>query len=104
MESHFFVFPTTHLGEGHSNALSESMAYGVVPIVADNGFNKDIVINAGVVMPIDASAQNYFREMDTILTSKMWELYSERSRQRIISNFSNKVVSDNFFEFINRYQ
>lgn len=100
-DSHFFVFPTTHKSEGHSNSLTESMARGVVPIATDNGFNKDVILNAGVVMPPNTSAQQYYEEIDSLIVSEMWEEYSERSRKRIASNFSNSIVSSSFFQFIN---
>ena len=47
---HFFIFPTRELREGHSNALNEAMAKGVVPIVSDWGFNRDVVCDDDLVV------------------------------------------------------
>src|SRR4029079_861772 len=39
-QEHIFLFPTRHPGEGHSNALTEAMAAGLVPVCSDQGFNS----------------------------------------------------------------
>lgn len=41
----FFIFPTTERREGHSNALTENMCYGVIPIANNIGFNKSVINN-----------------------------------------------------------
>jgi glycosyltransferase involved in cell wall biosynthesis len=58
-EEHIFLFPTRHSGEGHSNALTEAMASGLVPICSDHGFNRDVVGDCGFIMPADATADDY---------------------------------------------
>jgi glycosyltransferase involved in cell wall biosynthesis len=77
------------------------MAYGVVPIVSNNGFNKQVIKNAGVTLEINATANDYFGEIDKILTNKLWLKLSENSRHRVIDNFSNSAVSESFFNFLN---
>ena len=90
---HFFVFATTHLGEGHSNALTEAMAVGVVPICSDNGFNSNVVGGAGVVLPRDASAQDYADAIKHHCGSEAtWRAASQHALKRTRSNFSDKVV------------
>ena len=42
-ESHFFLFLTRWFGEGHSNALTEAMARGCVPVASDHGFNASVI-------------------------------------------------------------
>ena len=42
-DMHFYIFPTQEGGEGHSNALTEAMAWGIVPIATTQGFNKDVI-------------------------------------------------------------
>lgn len=49
-QSHFFVFLTKWAGEGHSNALTEAMARGCIPIVTNHGFNASTVAGCGVVI------------------------------------------------------
>lgn len=49
-QAHFFMFLTKWRGEGHSNALTEAMSQGVVPVVTDHGFNCDVVGVDGIVV------------------------------------------------------
>lgn len=100
LKSNFFIFPTFHDGEGHSNALSEAMAYGVVPLVSDNGFNKAVVKDVGKVFDINAKAESYAEAVDEIVVNGKWQKFSEAARLKILNKFSNKNVSDNFFKFI----
>jgi len=58
-QEHIFLFPTRHYGEGHSNALTEAMAAGLVPICSDHGFNRDVVGESGYILPADATANDY---------------------------------------------
>lgn len=46
----FFIFLTAWKGEGHSNALTEAMSQGAIPIVTDHGFNKDVVGALGILV------------------------------------------------------
>lgn len=42
-DKHFYIFPTKENGEGHSNALTEAMTWGIIPIATDQGFNKNVI-------------------------------------------------------------
>lgn len=90
--AHFFVFPTRHLSEGHSNALTEAMAEGLVPICSLNGFNRSVVGDTGRVLPISASGDDYAREIMAIGVGKEWSRLSERARQRVAQRFTGEVV------------
>lgn len=91
--SHFFVFPSRHDGEGHSNALTEAMSQGLVPIAADNGFNRSIVGDAGVVLPKHADGAQYAAHIAMISEQDQWHELSCRARARIAERFSrDKVV------------
>lgn len=48
--SHFFLFLTEWRGEGHSNALTEAMGQGAIPIVTDRGFCRSVVGEDGIVV------------------------------------------------------
>lgn len=102
LKSCFFLFPTIHTGEGQSNALLEAMGYGLVPIVSDNGFNRDVVYDKGLVLSVDAQGKDYAQLIKSIVSNEKWLDLSEKSRLRIINNFSNSVVSENFYNFINK--
>jgi len=47
----FFVSDDLTIGEGHSNALTEAMDAGLVPICSDHGFNRDVIGNCGFLLP-----------------------------------------------------
>lgn len=91
-KAHFFIFPTRHNGEGHSNALTEAMADGLVPICSDNGFNRSIVADAGRVLPLDATAQDYAKAIAEIGTGEAWRALSHAASRRVAENFTGAVV------------
>jgi len=101
-KSHFFIFPSTHAGEGQSNSLTESMACGLVPIVSDNGFNKSIIANCGIVISKKASEFQYAKAIEHIINENLWSAFSKKARERIIKEYSNHTVCRNFFNYINR--
>ena len=90
--AHFFVFPSRHRGEGHSNALTEAMAEGAVPVCSDAGFNKSVVGDAGRVLPAAAPAEDYARAIMEIGTGPNWQRLSQRARQRVALHFTGDVV------------
>ena len=90
--SHFFIFPTEWWGEGHSNALNECMAEGVVPVCSDNGFNRSVVGDAGRILPGDATAETYAREVAKIWKSGEWPDLSKKSTDRVRTWFAADVV------------
>ena len=92
--SHFFLFPTTHIGEGQSNALTEAMACGMVAIVSNHGFNASVVGTDGVVLPKEALAEDYAAALHRIWQQGEWPELSRRARARIEQRFSSDQVVD----------
>jgi glycosyltransferase involved in cell wall biosynthesis len=90
--AHFFVFPTRFIGEGHSNALNECMAEGVVPVVSDHGANRHVVADAGLVLPPDAAAADYAAAVARIWRAGEWRARSDRCVARIGERFQAGVV------------
>lgn len=90
--SQFFLFPTSHAGEGQSNTLTEAMACGCVPITSDHGFNRDVVGDCGVVLRPDADAGEYARALRTVWESGDWSTLSEDARRRIREKYSSKKI------------
>ncbi|MBK8086031.1 MAG: glycosyltransferase family 4 protein [Devosia sp.] len=89
-DGHFFVFPTRHRGEGHSNALTEAMSQGLVPIVADNGFNRQVIADSGVVLDMAASGEDYATAIEMILARGDWNRLSTAARQRVLDQFTGE--------------
>jgi glycosyltransferase involved in cell wall biosynthesis len=97
--SHFFIFPTTHRGEGHSNALTEAMALGVVPICSDNGFNAAVVGGAGAILPKTAAAPEYLRVIRNIMNNGSWSTLSKCAADRVKRHYCHLVVLPNLINF-----
>ena len=88
--AHYFIFLSLWRGEGHSNALTEAMARGCVPIVTHHGFSADVVDTCGFVVEdrekIDAA-------VDWIVAgwnSSSWQESSRATVERIADNFTDR--------------
>jgi glycosyltransferase involved in cell wall biosynthesis len=92
---HFFIFPTSHTGEGHSNALTEAMANGCVPICSDVGFNKSVVGDCGIILPSHSCTSEYVTAITNIVTDDKWIILSKKALNRIRNNFHAKKVIGN---------
>lgn len=92
--SHVFVFPTAWPGEGHSNALTETMAEGIVPVCSDHGFNNRIVADAGVVLPPEASGVDYADAIARLWNGGSWPAYSRKCTERVGALYTADVVID----------
>ena len=91
-DAHFFVFPTRHFGEGHSNALTEAMAEGLVPVCSEQGFNRSVVEDAGVILPVTASASDYAEAIASIWLSGRCPDLSAAAHERVKHHFTGDVV------------
>lgn len=81
----YFIFPSTHPGEGQSNSLIEAMGNGLVPIASANGFTTDVVGDSGVVLPLEASGHDYAEAIAQV-GHDGFDNYSRAARQRILHN------------------
>ena len=93
-DSHFFLFPTTFFGEGHSNALNECMAEGVVPVVSDHGANRCVVGDGGIVLRKNASAGEYAAAVKSVWTNREWTSRSHFCTTVIAERFYAPIVMD----------
>lgn len=91
-QKHFFVFPTRHFGEGHSNALTEAMAEGVVPICSAHGFNRSVVGDGGEILEAAAPAVAYADMLMRCAEPGRWSQLSWRARERAENIFSSARV------------
>lgn len=90
---HFFIFASAHPGEGHSNALTEAMACGVVPICSDNGFNRDVVAEAGFVLPQSATVRDYSNCIAKFHgEDELWRTMSRRATARVRDHYSHEHI------------
>lgn len=87
---HFFIFPTKEPREGHSNALNEAMARGVVPVVSDWGFNRDVVNDEDLIVPHVAADEFSSRINKIWAQDGAWVEKSRYVRDRVTTLFSEE--------------
>lgn len=106
-KSHYFIFPSNEPDEGHSNALTEAMTFGVVPLASNIGFNKDIISDEQLIVESFESI-DYANCIELIEQKNMWREKSNKMVNRAEENYSEKIVKNNFltiFEnLIGKYQ
>lgn len=88
---HFFLFPSHEQAEGHSNSLTEAMTLGLIPIVSDWHFNRNIVGDDRLVVK-GYNAEDYASKIDEIIRSGEMATLSHFSRQRVKDAFTESVV------------
>ena len=90
-DKHFYLFPTEEPHEGHSNALTEAMAWGVVPIATAQGFNKSVIGDERLVTH-ELSVDSFTSVIMWILDNNLVNELSRFVYQRVRDNFTEKVV------------
>lgn len=93
-QAHFFLFLTKWHGEGHSNALTEAMSQGVIPIVTDHGFNRNVVGEDGIVVKDRGQLTEAVTEIKALL--KQPDMLAERGERivvRVRENYSEESVA-----------
>lgn len=96
-DKHFFLFPTTEPREGHSNALTEAMSWGLIPIASDNGFNRTIVGNDALIVD-HISPESIASVVIRIIESGGTRELSEQAYQRIQENYTEDIVYERLKE------
>ena len=90
-EAHCFVFPTRHYGEGQSNALTEAMACGCVPLASRHGFNEAAIGEPTLVLDRDAGAADYADAVQRLWPAR-WAELSARMQRRARERFSTAAA------------
>lgn len=97
--AHYFVFPSQEKQEGHSNALTEAMGCGVVPIVSEAGFNGSICgIPELVVKSVEADS--FANKIMEIEKNNRWKYYSAWVYRRIVENYTQSIVSKRLIGYV----
>lgn len=94
-DKHFFIFPTE--SEGHSNALTEAMSFGIIPIVSNRGFNKTVVGNVDLLID-EMSANAFADKIDNIVQNNAFQKYSHQVFRRVKENYTQSIVSSRFLD------
>lgn len=97
---HIFLFPSNEDREGHSNALNEAMAWGLVPVVSNNNFLPSIVGDESLVA-IDNNALTYVRIISDLIDNNLISEKSKQMYQRVKDNFTQSVVDERLIKELN---
>jgi glycosyltransferase involved in cell wall biosynthesis len=88
--AHYFLLLSLWRGEGHSNALTEAMARGCVPVVTRHGFSADVVASCGTIVDdrerTDAAADWIVANWN----AADWPASSQAAVRRIADNFTDR--------------
>lgn len=98
-DAHYFIFPSEEKQEGHSNSLTEAMGCGVVPIVSTAGFNASICGSSELVIDT-ISPEKFADKIVEIENGHSWGKWSEKVYQRIIENYTQKIISKKLISYI----
>ena len=90
-DQHFFIFPSVEPKEGHSNALNEAMAWGVIPIVSHHNFLSDIVDDNSLVAK-DYQVESYVSIISDIIEKDRIKYYSDKVYNRVKNNYTEKII------------
>lgn len=90
-DKHFYLFPSTEPREGHSNALTEAMSWGLIPVATDMGFNRTIVDDDTLIIK-QPSPKSFADIVANIVDNGRLRELSEKAYDRIHSNYTEDVV------------
>lgn len=90
-DKHFFIFPTQNNREGHSNALTEAMAWGVIPITTKQGFNASVIDDNNFIVN-EVSAIAFAKIIEKVIDQNKISYYSSIFYNRVIDNYTDKII------------
>lgn len=90
-DKHFYVFPSQQEYEGHSNAVTEAMAFGVIPIVSPQGFSRTVVGHSRLVID-NYSVEDYASSISKIITNNEIDFFSSYVFDRVSQYYKDDVV------------
>lgn len=99
-EAHYFLFPSQEIKEGHSNSLTEAMAFGVVPLVSTAGFSPSIVNDKNLVIP-EIDPKKYVDKICEINQKEQWEQYSKIMFDRVRKLYTETCVREKIIKAFN---
>lgn len=92
-DKHFYIFPSVQPREGQSNAVTEAMSFGIIPIASPQGFNRSTIGDEALIVN-DLTAKSYAERISSIIQKKEVEKYSQFVRNRFLREFTEECVFD----------
>ena len=90
-DKHFYIFPSIQPHEGQSNAVTEVMSYGIIPIASPQGFNRSTIGDDYLIVD-ELTSEAYAERIAEIIRKGEIEKYSRFVRQRFMDNYTEQVV------------
>ena len=90
-DKHFYIFPSTEPHEGHSNALTEAMAWGLIPIATSQGFNRSVIGDDDLIVK-DLSVDEFVARISAIIDNDKIEELSRKMYLRIKENYTDEII------------
>lgn len=91
-DKHFYVFPSMQEREGHSNALTEAMAYGIIPIASPQGFSRTVTGDERLIVD-EYSAKAYAKRIETIVSEGEMDKLGAFVYQRVCDNYTETALA-----------
>lgn len=99
-DKHIFLFPTTTKREGHSNALTEAMSWGCVPITNKHGFSRTVVGDDHLIAD-SIDVKNFIFVIDSLIESDSLDRYSKYSYNRVMTLYTDSIALQNITDVYN---
>lgn len=93
VDKHFYVFPSEQPREGQSNAVTESMSLGIIPIASPQGFSRSTIGDDKLIVD-ELTAKAYAERIASIISAGEIKKYSHFVRQRFMDNYTEEAVFD----------
>jgi len=90
-DKHFYIFPSEQPREGQSNAITEAMSLGIIPIASPQGFSRSTIGDDNLIVE-ELSAKAYADRIASIIENGEIAKYSSFVRKRFLDNFTESVV------------
>lgn len=90
-DKHIYIFPTKEPREGHSNAMTEAMAWGVIPVAAGHGFNRSVISNDKLIVE-DIDADMFAKTIDSLIKSGDMSAVSGKMHDRVGKHYTQGIA------------
>lgn len=90
-DKHFYIFPSVQPHEGQSNAVTEAMSFGIIPIASPQGFNRSTIGDDSLIVD-KLTAEAYAEKIAEIIRNDEIGKYSMFVRNRFMENYTEKAV------------
>ena len=92
LAAHFYLYPSSHYGEGQNNSVTEAMSYGAIPLVSTKGYLTELVNESMLISRCNTSTDYYSKILDLVKRPNVARELSNNVSGRVRSFFSLDYV------------